>query len=72
MLGSESAIEGASAEESGGRIALVDSEGSNMVAIVALRQLYTAAIETFVKASLSDRMMVVRSKCLMFTLALSP
>lgn len=31
MLGSESAIEGASAEESGGRIVLVESEGSKAV-----------------------------------------
>lgn len=34
MLGRESAIEGALAEESGGRIVLVESEGSNVVAIV--------------------------------------
>ena len=31
MLGSESAIEGASADESGGRIVLVESEGSKAV-----------------------------------------
>jgi hypothetical protein len=31
MLGRESAIEGASAEESGGRIMLVDSDGSKAV-----------------------------------------
>lgn len=35
MFGSESAIEGASADERGGRIALVEREGSKMVAIVA-------------------------------------
>lgn len=29
MLGSESAIEGASADASGGRVPLVDSDGSN-------------------------------------------
>lgn len=34
MLGRESAIEGASAERRGGRIVLVDREGSNKVAIV--------------------------------------
>jgi hypothetical protein len=34
MLGSESAIEGASADESGGRMALVESEGSKAVDIV--------------------------------------
>ena len=33
MFGRLSAIEGASADERGGRIALVDREGSNMVAI---------------------------------------
>jgi hypothetical protein len=33
-LGSESAIEGALAEESGGRIVLVESEGSKVVAIM--------------------------------------
>ncbi len=36
MLGSESAIDGASAEDRGGRIALVDSEGSNIVAMIDL------------------------------------
>jgi hypothetical protein len=35
MFGRESAMEGASAEERGGRIALVDREGSNIVAIEA-------------------------------------
>lgn len=34
MLGSESAIDGAAAEANGGRIVLVDSEGSNAVAIL--------------------------------------
>jgi hypothetical protein len=34
MLGSESAIEGALAEWRGGRIVLVEREGSNKVAIV--------------------------------------
>jgi hypothetical protein len=33
MFGRESAIDGASAEDSGGRIALVDSDGSNAVDI---------------------------------------
>ena len=33
IFGRLSAIEGASADEKGGRIALVDREGSNMVAI---------------------------------------
>jgi len=36
ILGSESAIDGASAEERGGRIALVDKEGSKTVDIFAL------------------------------------
>jgi hypothetical protein len=35
MLGRESAIDNASAEASGGRIALVESEGSNTVDIVS-------------------------------------
>ena len=35
MLGRESAIEGASAEERGGRIALVEREGSNAVDMIA-------------------------------------
>ena len=35
ILGRESAIEGASAEESGGRIALFESDDSNNVAISA-------------------------------------
>ena len=35
MFGSESAIEGASADERGARIALVEREGSKTVAIVA-------------------------------------
>jgi hypothetical protein len=35
ILGNESAIEGASAVESGGRIVLVGSEGSNAVDIVS-------------------------------------
>ena len=39
MFGRLSAIEGASADENGGRIALVDREGSNMVAI-ALYAIY--------------------------------
>ncbi len=34
MLGRESAIDGAVADESGGRIALVESEGSNIVDMV--------------------------------------
>jgi len=34
MFGKESAIEGAAAEESGGRMTLVDCEGSNIVPIV--------------------------------------
>jgi hypothetical protein len=34
ILGNESAIEGASAEDSGGRIALVESVGSNAVDIL--------------------------------------
>jgi len=34
MLGRESAIEGASAEESGGRIMLVESDGSKAVDMV--------------------------------------
>lgn len=36
IVGSESAIEGAAAEESGGRIALVESEGSNMVPMMSV------------------------------------
>ena len=36
MLGSESAIEGAAAEERGGRMALVDSEGSNKVPMLSV------------------------------------
>ena len=35
MLGSESAIEGASAEERGGRIALVERDGSKAVDMIA-------------------------------------
>ena len=35
MVGRESAIEGASTDESGGRMALAESEGSNKVAIVS-------------------------------------
>ena len=35
ILGSESAIEGTSAVESGGRIVLVESEGSNAVDMVS-------------------------------------
>lgn len=34
MLGRDSAIDGAVAEEKGGRRVLVEKEGSNMVAIV--------------------------------------
>ncbi len=34
MLGRESAIEGASADESGGRIMLVESEGSKAVDMI--------------------------------------
>lgn len=37
MFGRLSAIEGASADERGGRIALVDREGSNMVAIAEIQ-----------------------------------
>jgi len=36
MLGRESAIEGAIAEDSGGRMALVDREGSNIVDIMTV------------------------------------
>jgi hypothetical protein len=35
MLGKESAIDGAVADESGGRIVLVESEGSNIVDMVS-------------------------------------
>ena len=38
ILGKESAIEGASAEERGGRIALVESDGSNSVDILRGRK----------------------------------
>jgi len=38
MFGSESAIEGASAEDRGARIVLVDSDGSNIVDILDCSQ----------------------------------
>jgi hypothetical protein len=40
MLGSESAIDGASAEDSGGRIALVESEGSKTVDMIIEMELF--------------------------------
>lgn len=40
MLGRESAIDGACADARGGRIAFVESEGSNMVDIVLVEGFY--------------------------------
>ena len=56
MFGRLSAIEGASADERGGRIALVDREGSNMAAIA----LYASYIEFY--SSLSERLELSRRR----------
>lgn len=54
MLGSESAIEGASAVSDDGRIALVDAESSNIVAIMKQRQRACSACFSITSSDVVD------------------
>lgn len=59
MLGSESAIEGASAEARGGRMPLVESEGSNEEAILQKGPVHVSRL---VRVVVVDKMMSARGE----------